>query len=50
MNPGRRSTCYRDYLETLVQRDVHDLARISYLEALPWLLALAAGWTVQSWA
>jgi len=33
--PRRRSAWYRDYIETLVQRDVRDLARISALDALP---------------
>jgi predicted AAA+ superfamily ATPase len=36
---------YRDYADTLIQRDIRDLARISALEALPRLLALAAGQT-----
>ena len=39
----RRATWYRDYVETLVQRDVRALARINSLDALPRLLALAAG-------
>jgi predicted AAA+ superfamily ATPase len=43
----RRSTWYRDYLEAIVQRDVRDLARISTLDALPRLLALAAGQTAR---
>lgn len=43
--PRRRATWYRDYVETLVQRDVRDLARISALDALPRLLSLAAGQT-----
>jgi len=38
----RRAAWYRDYLDALVQRDVRDLARISSLDALPRLLALAA--------
>lgn len=41
--PRRRAAWYRDYIDTLVQRDVRDLARISRLGALPRLLALAAG-------
>jgi len=41
----RRATWYRDYVETLVQRDVRDLARIRSLDTLPRLLALAAGQT-----
>jgi len=43
----RRAAWYRDYLDTLVQRDVRDLARISSLDALPRLLALAAGQTAR---
>lgn len=45
--PRRRATWYRDYVETLVQRDVRDLARISALDALPRLLSLAAGQTAR---
>ena len=41
----RRRDWYRNYVETLVQRDVRDLARISDLDALPRLLQLAAGQT-----
>jgi hypothetical protein len=44
---GRRAAWYRDYVETLVQRDARDLARISALDALPRLLALAAGQTAR---
>jgi predicted AAA+ superfamily ATPase len=33
--PRRRAAWYRDYIETLVQRDVRDLARINSLETLP---------------
>ena len=44
---GRRAAWYRDYVDTLVQRDVRDLARISALDALPRLLALAAGQTAR---
>jgi len=43
----RRAAWYRDYIETMIQRDVRDLARIQTLEALPRLLALAAGQTAQ---
>jgi predicted AAA+ superfamily ATPase len=43
----RRSAWYRDYVETLIQRDVRDLARIRALDALPRLLGLAAGQTAQ---
>ncbi len=45
--PRRRTAWYRDYIETLVQRDVRDLARISSLDVLPRLLSLAAGHTAQ---
>ncbi len=38
----RRTAWYRDYADTLIQRDVRDLARISELDALPRLMALAA--------
>ncbi len=43
----RRAAWYRDYIETLVQRDVRQLARIASLDALPRLLALAAGQTAR---
>lgn len=43
----RRSAWYQGYLETIVQRDVRDLARIQSLDALPRLLALAAGQTAR---
>jgi uncharacterized protein len=43
----RRATWYRDYLDAIVQRDVRDLARISALDTLPRLLALAAGQTAR---
>jgi len=39
---ARRSAWYRDYVETQIQRDVRDLARIHSFDALPKLLALAA--------
>jgi predicted AAA+ superfamily ATPase len=45
--PRRRAAWYRDYIEALVQRDVRDLARIGSLNALPRLLALAAGQTAR---
>ena len=45
--PRRRTAWYRDYVETLVQRDVRDLARISSLDALPRLLQLAASQTAR---
>lgn len=43
--PRRRAAWYRDYIETLVQRDVRDMARISAFDALARLLTLAAGQT-----
>ncbi len=45
--PRRRAAWYRDYIETIVQRDIRDLARISSLDALPRLLALVAGQTAR---
>jgi predicted AAA+ superfamily ATPase len=45
---GRRRTAwYRDYIDALVQRDVRDLSRISSLDALPRLLAVAAAQTAR---
>lgn len=43
----RRAAWYRDYIDTLVQRDVRDLARISALDALPRLMTLVAGQTAR---
>jgi uncharacterized protein len=43
----RRTAWYRDYVETMVQRDVRDLARINSLQVLPRLLELAAGQTAR---
>lgn len=43
----RRSAWYRNYIATLIQRDVLDLARIRNLDALPRLLSLAAAQTAQ---
>lgn len=45
--PRRRATWYRDYVETLVQRDVRDLARVSSIDAIARLLALAASQTAR---
>jgi uncharacterized protein len=42
---SRRARWYRNYIETLVQRDVRELARISSLDVLPRLLAYAAAQT-----
>ena len=44
---ARRRVWYRDYIHTLVQRDVRELARIQSLDALPRLLTLAAGQTAR---
>jgi predicted AAA+ superfamily ATPase len=44
---NRRAAWYRDYVESLVQRDVRDMTRIRSLEALPRLLAFAAGQTAR---
>lgn len=41
----RRTAWYRNYGDTLIQRDIRDLARISAMDALPRLLAMAAGQT-----
>ncbi|MGH7151361.1 MAG: ATP-binding protein [Planctomycetota bacterium] len=46
-SPRRRAAWYRDYVETLVQRDVRDLARIRSLDLVPRLLTLAAGQTAR---
>ncbi len=43
----RRAAWYRDYIDTIVQRDVRDLARIRSLEVLPRLLAVAGAQTAQ---
>lgn len=45
--PRRRAAWYRDYSETLVQRDIRDLARIHLMDGLPRLLTLAAGQTAR---
>ena len=46
-NQKRRSRWYRDYITTIVQRDVQDLAKIHKLEILPRLLSMAAGQTAR---
>lgn len=45
----QRDLWFRDYVTTLVQRDVSDIANIRSLDALPRLLQLAAGRTAQLW-
>lgn len=46
-SPHRRAAWYRDYLESIVQRDVRELSRISSLDALPRLLSAAASQTAR---
>ena len=41
----RRATWYRDYVQAQLEKDVRDMARITMLDALPRLLALAAAQT-----
>jgi predicted AAA+ superfamily ATPase len=43
----RRMTWYRDYIRTIIQRDVRDIASIKNLDILPRLLALAASQTAR---
>jgi predicted AAA+ superfamily ATPase len=43
----RRSAWYRDYITTIIQRDVRDIASIRNLDILPKLLALAASQTAR---
>lgn len=43
----RRSSWYRDYITTIVQRDVQDIASIRNLDILPKLLSLAASQTAR---
>jgi hypothetical protein len=44
---ARRRAWYRDYVESQIQRDVRDLARLRSFDALPKLLALAASQTAR---
>ncbi len=39
---SRRSDWYRNYVDTLIQRDIRDLARLRSLDAIPALLEVAA--------
>jgi len=43
----RRSNWYRNYITTIVQRDMRDISRIHNLNILPRLLTLAAGQTAR---
>ncbi len=45
--PRRRQDWYANYVETLIQRDVRDIARVGSLDALPKLLTLAASQTAR---
>lgn len=45
--PNRRASWYRDYIETQIQRDIADFARIRAFDVLPRLLSLAAGQTAR---
>jgi predicted AAA+ superfamily ATPase len=44
---SRKTAWYNGYIETIVQRDIRDLARISTLDAMPRLLAAAAAQTAR---
>jgi predicted AAA+ superfamily ATPase len=44
---ARRRAWYRDYVDTIVQRDVRDLAKIASLQTVPRLLSVAATQTAQ---
>jgi len=43
----RQIAWYRDYISTIIQRDIQDIASIKNLDILPKLLALAASQTAQ---
>ncbi len=45
--PRRRSNWYRNFIDTQLQRDVRDMARISSLDALPRLLTATASQTAR---
>lgn len=46
-NEKRRNTWYRDYIHTIIQRDIQDISHIRNLDILPRLLTLVAGQTAQ---
>lgn len=46
-NAKRRTAWYRDYITTIIQRDVQDIATIRNLDILPKLLTLAASQTAR---
>lgn len=43
----RRNTWYRDYITTIIQRDIQDISSIRNLDILPKLLSLAASQTAR---
>ena len=45
--PRRRAAWYKDYVETIIQKDIRELARIGSLDAIPKLVAMAAGQTAR---
>ena len=45
--PRRRLAWYQDFVATIIQRDIKDLARISSLESIPRLLERSAGQTAR---
>lgn len=46
-NERRRTAWYSEYVETIAQRDIKDIARVREIEVLPQLVALAAAQTAQ---
>lgn len=46
-NAKRRNNWYRDYITTIIQRDIQDIASIRNLDILPKLLTLAASQTAR---
>jgi len=46
-NPKRRNIWYRDYIASILQRDITDISNIKNLEILPKLLALSASQTAR---
>ena len=46
-SPSRRASWYRNFIDTQLQRDVRDLARISTLDVMPRLLTAAASQTAR---
>jgi len=45
--PRRKRQWYQNYIDTLVQRDIRDLARISNLDSIPKILELASSQSAQ---